>query len=229
LEGCSASVRELAAASAVSFAAAHRELERMRAVGLALVEREGASTVYRANRRHPRGDLLVSLLEDPAADHEQDDAALRGSLAALGAPLQGAPSRGPQAAEDVLADGLALTHRSLAVAPALPIALWRQRDRLDYRHLRRAAARRDERQTLGFFLQLVGRLSGERRFVRRGSTLRDRRRTVKRPFFLDGTASDGSSPLALTWGFLLDIDGAGLTSAFRKHVPDRVIRSRSPR
>ena len=63
------------------------------------------------------------------------------------------------------------------------VAIWRQRDKLDYERLERAATLRDERQALGFYLELTGQLGGDRRLVRRASGLRDRRRTALRPFF----------------------------------------------
>lgn len=216
VEGRVASVSELARASDVSFAAAHRELEAMKSVGLAVAEREGVATLYRADRRHPGASVLASLLAPPAPAGGQEAEELESRLCVH--PVE----------EETIAEGLTLSHRSPSVARALVVALWRQRDELDLRHLRRAAAQWDERQALGFFLQLAGRLGGDRRLALLGSTLRDHRRTVKRPFFVDGTASARSSPLALSWGYLLDIDGAGFTKAFRRHAPGRVIRSSIP-
>jgi predicted transcriptional regulator len=58
----SGSVSALARGSGVSFAAAHRELEAMKAAGLALVERRGAALEYRADRRHPQARVLIALL-----------------------------------------------------------------------------------------------------------------------------------------------------------------------
>ncbi len=224
----SGSVSALARASGVSFAAAHRELEAMKAAGLTVAERDGAATVYRANRAHPQADVLTALLTAaPAAHGASEEQRLRGRLAALGAPL-GGPAQATRhlPPEEVLADGLVLAHHSPTVARVLPVAFWRQRDKLDYERLVRAATLRDERQALGFYLELTGQLGGDRRLVRRASRLRDRRRTALRPFFSGGRGSfaraaarERSPALARRWGFLMNMELESFATAFRKHVP----------
>jgi hypothetical protein len=212
----------------VSFAAAHRELEAMKAAGLTVAERDGVATVYRANLAHPQADLLTTLLKAaPRAHGVSGEQRLRGRLAGLGAPLAGpaSPTRNPRP-EEVLADALVLAHHSPTVARVLPVAFWRQRDKLDYERLERAATRRDERQTLGFYLELTGRLGTDRRLVRRASGLRDGRRTALRPFFFSGRGSfaraaarERSPALARRWGFLMNMELASFATTFRKHVP----------
>ncbi len=228
VDGDSGSVSALARAAGVSFAAAHRELEVMKAAGLALGKRDGVATVYRPNLAHPQAKVLRSLLAvtryTSTAPAEQG---LRGQLTALGAPLGGpAPKSRHLSAEDVLADGLVLAHHSPTVARVLPVAFWRQRDTLDYERLDRAATARDERHALGFYLELTGKLGGDRRLVRRASRLRDHRRTALRPFFSGGRGSFGmqlartkTPALARRWGFLMNMELDSFASAFRKHVP----------
>jgi hypothetical protein len=96
---------------------------------------------------------------------------------------------------------------------------------LDYERLERAATLRDERQALGFYLELTGQLGGDRRLVRRASRLRDRRRTALRPFFSGGrgsfaraAAQEKSPGLARRWGFLMNMELESFATAFRKHV-----------
>lgn len=221
------SVSALARASGVSFAAAHRELEAMKAAGLTVAERDGVATVYRANLDHPQADLLMSLLEAKAVAHGTKEQRLRGQLRDLGAPLAGLSPRGRgMPPEEVLADALVLAHHSPTVARVLPVVFWRQREQLDYSRLERAATLRDEGQALGFYLELTGQLSGDRRFVRRASALRDRRRTALRPFFSSGrgsfaraAAQEKSPALARRWGFLMNMELESFASAFRKHAP----------
>lgn len=224
----SGSVSALARASGVSFAAAHRELEAMKAAGLTVAERDGVATVYRANLAHPQADVLTSLLTaTPPAHGDSEEQRLRGELAALGAPLGGpAPKNRHLPAEEVLAEGLVLAHHSPTVARVLPIAFWRQRDSLDYERLKRTATLRDEGQALGFYLELTGHLGGDRRLVGRASALRDRRRTALRPFFSGGRGSfaraaarEKSPALARSWGFLMNMELESFATAFRKHVP----------
>ena len=84
---------------------------------------------------------------------------------------------------------------------------------------------RDERQALGFYLELTGHLGGDRRLSRRASGLRDRRRTALRPFFSGGRGSfaraaahEKSPALARRWGFLMNMELESFATAFRKHV-----------
>jgi hypothetical protein len=224
----SGSVSALARSSGVSFGAAHRELEAMKAAGLTVAERDGVATVYRANLAHPQADVLTALLTAaPPAHGASEEQGLRGRLAALGAPL-GGPTQATRhpSPEEVLADGLVLAHHSPTVARVLPLAFWRQRDKLDYELLERAATRRDERQALGFYLELTGQLGGDRRLVRRASRLRDRRRTALLPFFSSGRGSfaraaarERSPGLARRWGFLMNMELESFATTFRKHVP----------
>jgi len=221
------SVSALARAAGVSFAAAHRELEAMKAAGLSVAERDGVATVYRANLAHPQAEVVTKLLTGPSPPRADSEQKLRGQLAALGAPLAGpAPKRRQPRVEEVLADGLVLAHRSPTVARVLPVAFWRQRDALDYECLERAATGRNERQALGFYLELTGQLGGDQRLVRRARRLRDRRRVALQPFFAGGrgafaraAAQEKSPPVARQWGFLMNMELESFAAIFRKHVP----------
>lgn len=231
-DGASGSVSALARTAGVSFAAAHRELQAMKAAGLAVAERDGVATVYRANLAHAQAELLTALMAATRSAHadssaDSNERRLRGELAALGAPLAGPVSRDRRPPpEHVLAAGLVLAHRRPTVARVLPVAFWRQRSRLDYERLERAATRRNERQALGFYLELTGQLGGDRRLVRRAGGLRDHRRTALQPFFSGGRgvfamelARKRSPALARRWGFLMNMELESFASAFRKHVP----------
>jgi hypothetical protein len=221
------SVSALGRASGVSFAAAHRELEAMKAAGLAVVDREGVATTYRANVAHPQADLLTALLRaaEPARGTSEEQR-LRGQLAGLGAPLGGPrQARRPPPPEEVLADGLVLAHNRPTVARVLPVAFWRQRDKVTFERLERAATLRNERQTLGFYLELTGLLGGDQQLVRRASLLRDRRRTALRPFFSGGRGSfsravavEKTPALARRWGFFMNMELESFAATFQKHV-----------
>jgi hypothetical protein len=230
-DGVEASVSDLARRARVSFAAAHRELEAMRAEGLASSERVGAALVYRANPRYREAGLVRRLLRGGATDAapppNPEGERVRGWLAAAGAPLlvsqQPVRDRRPRL-EEVLAEGLALSHRDAAVARVLPLVFWRHRDRLDHGRLVRAAARRNERQSLGFFLELTGRLGGDPRLASRSEGLRDRRRSRARPFFAGrpgrmalALARMKTPPLARQWGYLMNMGMDSFASAFAKH------------
>lgn len=227
--GAEGSVSALSRRAGVSFAAAHRELLAMRSAGLARTRREGVAVVYSANPQSPQAALLRRLVE---ADHggprpaAPDDDKVRTWLSAAGAPLLvSRPATGPAPPlEQVVTEALALSHRDAAVARVLPLVLWRHRDRLDHEELARLASLRNERQALGFFLELTGRLGGDLRLSARARPLRDRRRTRARPFF---TRALGRRELALTeartpalarrWGYLMNMGLESFASTFEKH------------
>lgn len=222
------SVSALARMAGVAFSAAHRELDAMREAGLARVEREGAELVYRANDAHPQADLLWRLVtapdEQPAKAEADHDERVRGWLASIGAPLGAAEaSSSVFPLEHGLAEALSLAHRDPTVARVLPLVLWRQRERLDFDRLQREAARRNEDQALGLFLELAGRISSERRLVRAAAPLRDRRRRRVRMFFsgphgpraLVATRRN-TPPEARRWGFLMNMGLDSFRSTFAK-------------
>jgi hypothetical protein len=230
-ERAEGSVSELARMARVSFAAAHRELEAMRAEGLVACERVGAALVYRANRKHLQAALVRRLLKEgmtaseaPSASHAEK---FRGWLAAAGAPLlvsRPVVGRMPRL-EEVLAEGLALSHHDATVARVLPLVLWRQKDRLDHVRLVQEATRRDELQALGFFLELTGRLGGDPRLCALSRRLRDRRRSRARQFFARphgrmalAAARRKTPPLARRWGYLMNMGLDSFASAFAKHT-----------
>ncbi len=231
VDGGAGSVSDLARMARVSFAAAHRELEAMRAEGLVACERVGAALVYRANRTHPQAALVRRLLKEGTATSGAASPAhaekVRGWLAAAGAPLlvSGFPSGRMPRLEEVLAEGLALSHHDATVARVLPLVFWRQKDRLDHARLVREAARRNELPCLGFFLELTGWLGGDPRLTALSRRLRDRRRSRARLFFAGPhgrmalTAARRKTPqLARRWGYLMNMGLDSFASAFAKHT-----------
>jgi hypothetical protein len=224
------SVSDLARRARVSFAAAHRELEAMRAEGLASSERAGRTLAYRASREHPQSALVQRLLKGGTAAARTAPPAtgdrVRGWLAAAGAPLlvsHRLTGRVPSL-EKVLAQALTLSHDDATVARVLPLVFWAQRDRLDYVRLVREATRLNERQALGFFLELTGRLARDHRFASLSNRLRDRRRSRVRPFFAGphgrmalAAAREKTPRLARRWGYLMNLGLESFASAFAKH------------
>jgi DNA-binding transcriptional ArsR family regulator len=226
--GAAGNISDLARRAKVTFSAAHKELEAMRGAGLARAERRGTEMVYRAETEHPYAGLLRQFAKAPAglqaherSDHDDD---VRGWLAAAGAPL-GSPGhkRPSPPLEEALAEGLALSHRDATVARVLPLVLWRQRGRLDLDRLVREASRRDERATLGYFLELAGQFGGDADLVRAARALRDRRRTGTRPFFTGpqgphaaAVARRNTPKEALRWGYVMNMGLDSFKAMFDK-------------
>ena len=231
LERSEGSVSSLARRAGVSFAAAYRELQAMRAAGLARSRREGVAAVYSADPETPHAGLLRRLLREGAAGSRppvgRDAEAARAWLHAAGAPRPAArPATGPALPlEGVLAEGLALSHRDVTLARVLPLVLWRHRDRLDYERLAREASRRNERQALGFFLDLAGSLGGDPGLSARAQRLKDPRRTRARPFFTGvrgrtaaALARRRTPELARRWGYVMSMDLERFAEPFRRHA-----------
>jgi hypothetical protein len=220
------SVSSLARRAGVSFSAAHRELEAMKAAGLAMSERSGNRVSYAADDAHPQGDLVEALVACDervvATSHDQD---VRAWLRAVGAPLSTAASPEHPPLAEVVGEALCLAHRDATVARVLPLVLWRHRH-ADLDALVAEATRRNERQTLGLFLQLAGELGKDRQLVAVALRLHDKRRSRSRPFFAGphgpralAAARRNTPAVARKWGFVMNMGRDSFASAFEKHVP----------
>src|SRR5262249_49168876 len=226
-EGARGSAAELAEKAGVGFASAYRELKAMGRYQVVASSHEGGKDVYAANLEHADADVLRRLATSrprmaPPRDERADT--LRRSLRAMGAPLAVEPTTEKEALDEgTLVDGVKLARRDPVVARALPVCVWHQRDRVDPDRLVAAAREKGEKQALGFFLELTGQLSGDRRFARWAKSLRDRRVTSVHDFF-DFPAAYGSQKLAKQrtprvaekWGFRLNMDLETFDSLFRK-------------
>lgn len=168
---------------------------------------------------------LELLLASPRQTGRDSDQKTRQRAAALGAPVlaAGAPPRHERAVEQTLVEAVALAHEDPALARSLPVAFYRQRDRVDPQRLVAAARAGAEKAAVGMFLDLTAQVSGDRRFADWARAFRDRRVRLKRPFFYSraaaaqaATTPDRSPPLARRWGFRLDFALDDFRSLFHK-------------
>lgn len=222
------SVSDLSRLANVTFSAAYRELDAMRTAGLAHVERHGTELVYSAEPDYHHAELLRQLASASGNTETEKrahlDEQVRSWLASLGAPLGSAETKGPvPSPEQVVGEALSLSHRDATVARVLPLVLWRQRDQLDFDRLLHEATRRDERQALGYFLELAGRLGDQPRLVEAAAALRDKRRKRVRMFFAGPhgpralAATRRNTPKeALRWGYLMNMGMDSFRSTFDK-------------
>ncbi len=149
---------------------------------------------------------------------------LRAWLARYGAPLLGgsaveghaAPSR-----EDVFAEALALARKDSSVARALPVALWRNRSKLDLLKLKAMASSAGQERTLGFFLDLTGRLGHSRKLTKAARSLHKPSPRLT-PFFALRTraerelAAHRTPDVARDWGFSMNMPLDSFETMFRK-------------
>jgi hypothetical protein len=221
-DGKRGTASELASLAQVSFASAHAELKEMTRALLAISVIDGGREVYEANLAHPVAKALQELLvagTGPSPGSDADDE-LRKALAGLGAPLRGVPKITVPADERmaVLARGAVLARRDPTLARCMPLCFWPLRDSLDVPAFADLASRAEDRHALGFFLELTGDLGGDRRLGGLAETLRDRRLTAQRDFFLSSPRGSlvREFPTAAKWGFRMNTDLESFRTLFEK-------------
>ena len=215
----------LADLAGVALGATQNELKAMHRAQLVTSTFEGGKELYVANLAHPNAKELRALVVAKRVDaptNENDDE-LRARLVYLGAPLRGV-ERLEVEKDDVLstlASGALLARREPVVARALPLCYWRYRDSLDSELLGRTAPRAEDKHAVGFFVELAGTLGGDRRLVGVAESLRDRRLTSVREFFLVPGPHHlhRSFPLAEKWGFRMNMDLSSFQAVFDKFAP----------
>lgn len=227
-QGRSGSMRELAMLGGLTYSAVQREVEGMMAAGLAKREVVGGAHRFCANRASPHARLLTQLLRSSKPTHETpptEDRAVYTTLVRYGAPL--ASARLPEGTglplEEALTHALRLAHRDPTLTRVLPVVIWRQRHTLSIPVLEHLAKRLDERQTLGFFLELTGQLAKDDLLQSQAAELRDKRRRRMRYFFGEprGTAQRrlvelNTPPVARSWHFLMNMPMETFVSHFEK-------------
>lgn len=128
-------------------------------------------------------------------------------------------------AEYVLAEALKLARQDATVARALPVALYRNRERLDLAELRRLAGERGEGRALGFFLELTAELAGDPSLARAARPLRPRRPRQRATQFFPvrsrlerRLAEDKTPSVARRWDFRMNMGLDTFEGMFRKAV-----------
>ena len=180
-------------------------------------------------------DLRESSLHRQFAFSEAPSARpVRARLRTLGAPLTVdalAEDTGP--VEEVLVDGLRLSHSDPSVARAMPVCLHKHLARIDPERLETLARKAGEKRALGFFLELTGTLTGDRRLVAWSRRLRDRRVRILSDFFnvpqtpeWRSLSERNTPPEARHFGFRINLDRPSFASLLRKSTDS--LSSRCP-
>jgi hypothetical protein len=99
---------------------------------------------------------------------------------------------------------------------------------MDLDRLVSQATRRDERQALGYYLEVTGSLGGDARLVEAARRLSDGRRRRARMFFAGphgryqvAATRRNTPPEALRWGFLMNLGMDSFRSTFDKFAESR--------
>ncbi len=154
--------------------------------------------------------------ERPAAGVVDDDACDRAA---------GRVHRCSHAARTVLVRRLSESVDAVAIDVVVhALVLWKHRH-ADVDALVAEATWRNERQTLGLFLQLAGELGRDRKLVLAARRLHDKRRSRLGPFFAGphspralAAARRNTPAVAKKWGFMMNMGRDSFESAFEKHA-----------
>lgn len=227
-EGVDGSAHQLKKLANHPYSSVYKELEGMREAGLVEVRNEGRASVY-AKKKDPKLNRLMELLLDkkPKTNEQPPSSEdVKVNLVRFGAPLAwDGSSEMDLSLEQTLAFALKLAHEEAVVARSLPVVFTEQSKKLDYAQLEYLANQLGEKQTLGFFLDLTAKLSGNHKMKRLATTLRDKRNKKTKPFFLsDEKASDTKKKLldlrtpkiAKKWCFQMNMTLESFESLFNK-------------
>lgn len=167
--------------------------------------------------------LTLKVAPGAAASGLPDGDLVRSWLVHYGAPLvveTGGEEVPPP--ELVLAEGVALARSDVELALALPVAFFRQRQRLDFIELRGHVKTREQERAFGFFLELTGELSGDTKLTHEARRFRPERRSRPIPFFAAASkeerklSEERTPDVARRWLFLMDVGIERFEAAFRE-------------
>lgn len=217
-------VRQLARRVGVAYSNAHREVGRLLRTDLVRTQRVGNALVCRWNSNCSLARTLDSLFSRTRGG--TDEETLYGNLKRWGAPLvRGDASGRDLSLEETLGRALILARQHPEVARVWPVALARNRQRVDLGELELVARSLGQKRTLGFFLTLTGKLLHDPLLTRFANRLHDGRTRRMENFFLVARgerarrlAEENAPRPARDWHFRMNLPMESFESLFRKFV-----------
>ena len=190
-----------------------RELERFVRTGLVHKQRRGAAAVYgwRSTNRVCRvlRELLTQSFQPGRAEADVD--AALSTLMEHGAPIRRSKVARRLPLEHALAVAARQSRQDGTVLRVLPLMLVRLHGRLDQEKLWQECHRLDVEQTMGYLLDLAGRVTASKQLQEWAADYRDGRRHLIHYFFAprnryeEELARRHTPPLARRWGFYLNV------------------------
>jgi len=221
-------VRALARRAGVPYSNAHREILRMREVGLLLTERVGNSLLCTWDDGNPATRKLTALLEssERSEAHQPSWETVYASLKSWGAGLaKGRAAKNPLTLEETLAYGVLLSRRDPDVAQTWPVVLAKHRADVDLERLETLVRRLGQKRALGFLLTLTGVLLEDSTLSAFADRLRDSRVRRTQDFFMlprgkrMGALAQTNTPnLAKMWFFQMNTSLGSFRHHFNKFV-----------
>ena len=226
-DGVSGTATDLADKSGVAFAGAYKELKAMVESELAEVEWSNGRKVFSANRAHPMAGLLrklVKQIKTKKSKYSEESEKLRENLAYLGLPVS-ARKTAPEpdvTVEALLVEAANLAQEDASVARSLPVLFHKVRDTLDFDTLKHESWKKGNKHRVGFFLEMAGELSNNRRLTEASHCFLDHRYKVPRQFFnkqssLSQQLAEMRTPdLAKKWGWRMNMGLDAFESTYEK-------------
>lgn len=213
-QGKAVTVRALAGQVGVAYSNVHREVLRMRELGLLRTEVVGKALLCTWNTRNPVIQRLTDLLDvsEPRGPLRPTEEAIYGSLKSWGAGLvRGVAPAEPLALEETLAYGVELARRDPDVAQAWPVVLAKNRERVRLERLETLVRRLGHKRALGFLLALTGLLLRDPALPAFAARFRDSRVRKAQDFFalprgkrMHALAEANTPELARRWHFRMN-------------------------
>lgn len=202
-----------------------RELDRFVRTGLVHKQRHGAAAVYGWSSTNRVCRVLRELLTQSShpgvAAEEHVDAALS-TLMEHGAPLRRSKVGRRLPLERALAVAARQSRQDGTVLRVLPLMLFRLHEKLDREKLWQECNRLDVEQTMGFLLDLAGRVTEAKQLREWAADFRDGRRHRNLYFFTpknryeEELARRHTPPLARRWGFYMNVPESDFEDLVRK-------------
>ncbi|MBI3855623.1 MAG: helix-turn-helix domain-containing protein [Planctomycetes bacterium] len=223
------SVRELARRAGVSYSNAHREVMRMKELGLLRTQAAGRSLLCAWDMKNPAARKLAALLEvaGPEGGKQPTDDDIYANLKSWGAGLakQVQPAQ-PLPLEETLAYGVELARRDPDIAQVWPVVLARNRARAHLDRLVILGRRLGQKRALGFLLSLTATLLDDATLLDFAKGLHDSRVRRGQDFFrvtrgkrAQSLAEANTPELARNWFFRMNTGLSSFRSHFDKFVP----------
>jgi hypothetical protein len=222
-------VRELARRARVPYSNAHREVMRMKELGLLQTEVAGKSLLCAWDAKNPATRKLAALLDvsGPPGGNPFTDEAVYSSLKSWGAGLaRNVQATAALSLEETLASALELARRDPDVAQVWPVVLARNRAQIHLDRLELLGRRLGQKRALGFLLSLTGTLLKDSTLLEFANRFHDSRVRKAQDFFTvsrgrrSQSLSGANTPeLARGWFFRMNTTLEGFRSHFDKFVP----------
>jgi DNA-binding Lrp family transcriptional regulator len=225
-DGVSDSMSGLARRARLSPHSVAVEVKNLAKAGLVTVGAVGASDLVRGNTSHPAAKPLVDLLRaaEMVSDAPLDDAVVKETLTAYGAPLLAYKAGRHMPLEVALVRALRLAKRDGTLLKVLPVVVAKNAQTLNWAALKENAKREKLKAELGMLVEMTADYAQKPELKEKVRDLEDGRRSVA-SFFSEPRnkyerelAESATPAAARKWHLLMNLGEDTLRSTMLKHL-----------